>query len=133
MNIVHSSENVSVFQSVLFKTNASILQVNDSVIVVDPNWLPGEVEFLAGQVIKKMKKSHIYLFFTHSDYDHIIGYRAFPEAKVIASKAFNENPHKQNVLNQILKFDHDYYLDRMYSIDYPSVDLILEDEKEVCN
>lgn len=38
--IIYRDPNVTVFQSVLFQTNTTVVQTNDLVLVVDPGWLP---------------------------------------------------------------------------------------------
>lgn len=115
-----------VFESALFKTTSTVLWTNDLVLVVDPNWLPHEIDKIR-QFTDSIKENRpVFLLFTHSDYDHILGYGAFPDAKVIASKAFVGNATKNSVLDQIEKFDHDYYIDRPYQMVYPEVDIIVE-------
>lgn len=73
----------------------------------------------------------VYLLFTHSDYDHIIGYEAFLDATVIASKALVDNPKKEEILQQIKQFDHDYYIERDYAISYPKVDIVIEKDEQI--
>jgi glyoxylase-like metal-dependent hydrolase (beta-lactamase superfamily II) len=70
------------------------------------------------------------LLFTHSDYDHIIGYGAFPEATVIVSEAFENNPKKEKSLEGILKFDDEYYISRNYKIEYPKGDILVKKDRQ---
>ena len=74
--------------------------------------------------IKKGKP--LYLLFTHSDYDHILGFGAFPDAKIIASQAFVDNPEKDDQIKAIHKFDHEYYVRRPYEMVYPTVDIVID-------
>jgi hydroxyacylglutathione hydrolase len=122
---VFQDKGITVFQSALFKTNTTVVYSPDYVVVVDPNWLPDEVMTIRSWVEKKFEGLPIFLIFTHSDYDHIIGYGAFPSAKVIASEAFEKNPNKDKTIEEIVKFDHDYYLDRTYPTVYPKVHNVL--------
>ncbi len=108
-----------------------MIETNDLVLVTDPNWLPKEIEAIKTFVDKVKKDRPVYLLFTHSDYDHILGYRAFPEAKVIASKTFIENSYKDYILKQIRDFDDKYYLERNYEIAYPEADVIVEKDGQV--
>ncbi|MEC1177449.1 MBL fold metallo-hydrolase [Metasolibacillus meyeri] len=67
----------------------------------------------------------LYLLFTHSDWDHIIGYGAFPDATVIASEAFQKRADKEQIIEQIRTFDDNYYIDRAYPLHYPTVDIVI--------
>jgi hydroxyacylglutathione hydrolase len=124
--IQYKSSQICVFESALFRTTSAVIQTSDLVLVVDPNWLPQEVSGIR-HFIDSIKESRpVFLLFTHSDYDHIIGYRAFPGVTVIASAAFASNPEKEQILEQIHKFDDEYYILRDYPIEYPKVDIIVE-------
>jgi hydroxyacylglutathione hydrolase len=128
MKILHDSPQIRVFQSALFQTNSTVVTTDDLVLVVDPNWLPLEVEAIkAFAEAQSAGKKPIYLLFTHSDYDHIIGYRAFSgiAQSVIASHNFVENTGKENTLKQIRDFDDEYYIERNYPIEYPSVSHVI--------
>ncbi|WP_219834561.1 MBL fold metallo-hydrolase [Paenibacillus sp. R14(2021)] len=114
----------TLFESALYKTTSTVIQTEDAVLIVDPCWLPHEVEEIrryAGDMALNGKRK--YVLFTHSDFDHIIGYGAFPDAEVIASAAFADKSEaaKQKIVEQILAFDDDYYLERNYEIAYPAV------------
>jgi hydroxyacylglutathione hydrolase len=124
MTILHDSPQVRVFQSALFQTNTTVVTTDDLVLLIDPNWLPTEIETIKAFVAAQSAgKKPIYLLFTHSDYDHIIGYRAFSDMaeSVIASHNFAENAGKESILGQIRDFDDEYYIERNYPIEYPSV------------
>ncbi|WP_077212621.1 MBL fold metallo-hydrolase [Bacillus dakarensis] len=129
--IVWKDENLTLFRSVLYETISSVLVTEDCVIVVDPCWLPHEVEEIKQYVKEVIGSRPLYLLFTHSDYDHIIGYRAFPEAKVIASHAFDTKSlnDKEDIIEQIKEFDDEYYVSRNYEIDYPKVDHPIKGEE----
>lgn len=129
--IKYQTNNVTIFQSVLYKTTSLVIQTEDCIIVVDPNLLPEEVLEIRQHVDKIKEDKPIYLIFTHSDWDHIIGYGAFQDAEVIASEAFHSKENKEEILNHILQFDDQYYLDRNYPILYPSVDITVKEEGQV--
>jgi glyoxylase-like metal-dependent hydrolase (beta-lactamase superfamily II) len=124
MTILFDSPQVRVFQSALFQTNSTVVTTDDLVLVVDPNWLPLEIAEIRQFVeTQSAGKKPVYLLFTHSDYDHIIGYHAFSDIaeSVIASHNFVENTGKETTLQQIRDFDDEYYIERNYPIEYPSV------------
>jgi hydroxyacylglutathione hydrolase len=116
---------ITVFESALFRTTSTVVINDNLILVVDPNWLPQEVKEIQEFVQANRKNQPLYLLFTHSDYDHIIGYGAFSEAKVIASEAFQNNKEKEKSIDGILQFDDEYYITRDYKIEYPKSDIIV--------
>ena len=128
MTILFDTPQVRIFQSALFQTNSTVVTTDDLVLVVDPNWLPLEIAEIRQFVEQQSAgKKPVYLLFTHSDYDHVIGYRAFSDIaeSVIASHNFVENPSKETTLQQIRDFDDEYYITRNYPIEYPSVSHVI--------
>ena len=130
--IQFQTDQVCIFESLLYQTTATVVHTEDMILVVDPNWLPAEIRAIQSYVREIQKGQALYLLFTHSDYDHIIAWKAFPGAKVIASRAFVENKEKAKILQQIHDFDQQYYVERDYPIAYPTVDIVIEaDEQEL--
>ncbi|WP_430787474.1 MBL fold metallo-hydrolase [Virgibacillus flavescens] len=125
-------ENITVFQSSLYMTTSAIINSEEAIIMTDPNWLPNEVEEIKNYINENLGDKQLYIIYTHSDFDHIIGAGAFPDAKVIASKQFvnNPNPHKEEKVQKIHKFDSGNYIQRNYTPTYPAVDIIVSDEGE---
>jgi hydroxyacylglutathione hydrolase len=117
---------IHLFQSALFQTNAAIIETEDLLLVVDPNWLPAEVENIRQHVENIRRNRPVFLLFTHSDYDHIIACKAFENVTTIASAAFVQNKDKNKVLKQIRQFDDSYYIRRDYPILYPAIDYVVE-------
>jgi hydroxyacylglutathione hydrolase len=123
MKIQYESAHLVVFESSLYRTTTTLVLGSDYLLLVDPNWLPQEVDFIADYVASNRHKRQAYLLFTHSDYDHIIAYGRFSDFTVIASQAFVDNPKKVDILAEIRGFDDQYYIQRNYAIAYPLVDL----------
>ncbi len=117
--IIYRDPSVTIFQSALFQTNSTVVQTDDTILVVDPAWLPDEVLAIKQYVDSIRGERSLCLIFTHSDYDHIMGYRAFQADKVFMSKAMADNPRKDEILEQALAFDEKYYIQRSYPIEYP--------------
>jgi glyoxylase-like metal-dependent hydrolase (beta-lactamase superfamily II) len=118
-------KDVTVFTSALFQTTCTCFKTANSLFIVDPNWLPSEIRKIRQFVDSIKGHRKLYLIFTHADYDHIIGYGAFPEAQVIASKAFHENRDKQKDIRQAMAFDEEHYIMRDYPMSYPEVDFVI--------
>jgi glyoxylase-like metal-dependent hydrolase (beta-lactamase superfamily II) len=124
--IICQREGLTVFQSALWKTTSTVIETNDMILVVDPTWLPLEVKEIKDYVAHIRNGKDVYLLFTHGDFDHIIGYNAFPDAKVIGSKGMQEHPRKQYKLDLIAQFDGEYYVERPYAIEFPTIDIVIE-------
>ena len=125
----YQTEAITILESALYRTTTTIIQTADMVLLVDPNYLPGEVKMIQ-QIIKDILNDRpLFLLFTHSDFDHIIAYRAFPRAKIIASKALIENPNWEKDLSDIFDFDEQFYIRRDYQIQYPfDADVLVESD-----
>ncbi len=115
-----------IFTSALFQTTSTLLISDKTILLVDPNWLPQEIKTIQAITNQYLAGRQLYILFTHSDYDHIIGANAFPEAIVIASKTFTENPDKKKILEQIHFFDESNYIVRDYPISYPLVEVVVD-------
>ncbi len=126
MRTLFQSDGLTVFQSAIFLTTATVLHSARSVVIIDPNWLPDEVRAIRRYVERIGQGKDWYLLYTHSDYDHILGHGAFPEAKVIASEAFAKNPHKTRILKQIRQWDADNYVQRPWPVLWPEVDVLVD-------
>lgn len=120
--IIFRDPQVTVFQSVLFQTNSTVVRTDDLVLVVDPAWLPEEVLSIRHYVDEIRGKRPVFLIFTHSDFDHIIGYKAFEADKVFTTEAMALNPKKEQRIQDVLEFDEKYYIERPYPIEYPTAD-----------
>ena len=123
MKIQLETEILTIFESQLFNTTTTLLNGENCLLLIDPNWLPLEIEFIHNYVNKKKGGKECFLAFTHSDYDHIIGYGKFSSFKSIASTNFVNNIKKLDILSQISKFDDQYYIQRDYPITYPAIDI----------
>jgi glyoxylase-like metal-dependent hydrolase (beta-lactamase superfamily II) len=132
--IIWQDQHTTLFKSALYETISSVVLTEDCILVVDPCWLPHEVEEIKNHVELNRENRPLYLLFTHSDYDHIIGYKAFSDdAIVVASEAFSSKSRaeKDSVVEQIKEFDDEYYITRNYEIEYPKVDIPIAAEGTV--
>jgi glyoxylase-like metal-dependent hydrolase (beta-lactamase superfamily II) len=121
MPIQLTTPNLTIHESQLFRTTSTIIHTDDYVLIVDPNWLPAEVDHLAELSAKLGTGKEKFLLFTHSDYDHIIGYGKFPGFTTIASQRFVDNPGRAAQLAQTIAWDDEYYIKRDYELAYPVI------------
>ncbi|MBD0383815.1 MBL fold metallo-hydrolase [Paenibacillus sedimenti] len=124
------NEHMTVFQSALFQTTSTVIQTKDMVLIVDPNWLPGEIERIVNYVNEIKGDRPLYLLFTHGDFDHIIGYKAFPGAITIGSKGLSEHPQKERKLSLIRNFDAEHYIQRGYPVQFPDLDVMVSEDAQ---
>ena len=123
------NRHCKVFQSALYQTNATVVGTDDLVLLVDPTWLPREIAEIRASVASQSAKP-LFIAFTHSDYDHILGYRAFPGARSIASQAFADRPDPERVIARIRDFDEEYYIRRDYPLEYPQINYCIRTDGE---
>lgn len=128
--IQYQNQYMTVFQSSLYQTTSTVVQTRDLILVVDPTWLPHEISEIREYVMRIKGERPIYLLFTHADFDHIIGYKAFPEAMTIGSIEMENHPEKESVIEQIEEFDSRYYVQRSYPIHFPKLDIVIKQEGE---
>lgn len=126
--IIFQQNQITVYQSALFQTTSAVIEGSSFVLVVDPTWLPQEVEDIAAHVRKIRAGRDLYLLFTHSDFDHILGHGAFPDAVTIASLVFQENPNKERSVQAIRAWDSEYYIERPYEVSYPNISIAASSE-----
>lgn len=121
--IQYKTPGICIFESALYRTTCTVIETPGLVLLVDPNWLPHEVA-RAREYVRVIRRGRpLWLLFTHSDFDHILGWKAFPDAKVIASRAFVHQVDQEQALEEIRKFDETHYLSRDYAVEYPEVDI----------
>ncbi len=121
--IQFQNEHLTVFQSSLFMTTSALIQSEEVFILIDPTWLPHEVKRIQNYVDQHIGDRRLYILYTHSDFDHILGSGAFPRATVIATEQLANHPNKEQVMQQVQQFDQTYYVERTYTPVYPSVDI----------
>ena len=128
MKLPLDTPTLTLFESALFRTVTTLVVGTDHLLLVDPNWLPEEIDYIVERVTPLREGRRCYLLFTHSDYDHIVGYGRFVDFEVIASAALVTNPGREQVLRQNRDFDDQYYITRDYPYTYPRVDRVVAEE-----
>ncbi|WP_299557116.1 MBL fold metallo-hydrolase [Seonamhaeicola sp.] len=117
----YEDDTTLILESELYRTTTTILKGKDYVLLVDPNWLPNEINYIHSKIQNLGKQKLKKLVFTHSDFDHIIGYGKFNHFDTIASEEFVQNTKKEKILKEIINFDDSYYITRDYKISYPKI------------
>ncbi len=117
----YTSPHLTVFESELFRTTSTCIVTDAYLLLVDPNWLPSEIKTIQAFAAAQSAGKEKHLLFTHSDYDHIIGYGAFPGFKTIASQRFVDNPKANEQLQQTIAWDDEHYIRRDYPLSYPTI------------
>lgn len=115
----------TVYESALMRTTSTLIETNESLIVIDPTWLPEEIATIRRDVELRRRGKKLYVIYTHQHYDHIIGAYAFPDATVIASQAFVETDASSQ-LDAIQSFYEQNYIDR--PIVKPAVDIMISED-----
>lgn len=131
MPVHYQDQNITIFQSAIFQTTSTVAVTEEAVIIIDPTLLPEEITEIQNHVASVSKDRKQYLVFTHSDYDHILGCHAFPEAVTIASRPFVSNPKKEEKIREIKEFDDSYFIVRPYEIGYPHIDIVIDNDEQV--
>lgn len=120
-------QGVTVFESALYETTSTVIETADGIFVVDPNWLPQEIEEIRNYVDNIILEKQLYIIYTHSDFDHVIGAGAFEDAIVIASSTFKNHSDKEKIMQEIKDFDNKYYIERSYTPSYPVVHMEIKE------
>ncbi|MBW7456026.1 MBL fold metallo-hydrolase, partial [Paenibacillus sepulcri] len=128
MNIIYKRSFISVYSSMMYRMNTTIIETHDLVLLVDPGYLPSEIQALRHHIDEIRDSRPLYLLFTHSDFDHIAGYGAFTDAITIAGQAFAEQTDQEQAIRDVQLYDDEAYLDRPYELLYPPVDYVIREE-----
>ncbi|NJB84602.1 glyoxylase-like metal-dependent hydrolase (beta-lactamase superfamily II) [Lewinella marina] len=120
--------DLRLYESALFRTVSSLIVGEDYLLLVDPTWLPGEVAAIHAEAEALLPGRQGYLLFTHSDYDHILGFGKFADWHTLASQSFVDHPDPEEVLREIREFDDQYYITRDHPVVYPRIDTAIVGE-----
>lgn len=119
------SEDVYVFQSDLWMINSAVILNDLGSVVIDPAYFPDEIEDIYS-FVKSKNCNTGYCLFTHSDFDHIVGYTDFAAARKIGSYFFTKCDCKEQ-LDQMMDTDLAFEIDREDFI-FPELDISVEEE-----
>ncbi len=122
---------IKIFISSLYQTTSTLWVSGKNILLVDPNWLPSEIDYIR-QYLEPFDHSHKqWMLFTHADYDHILGYGAFQPAEVITSQTFASEIDKVKAIQAINDWDSEHYITRSYPIVYPNSSIVIHTDQEL--
>jgi hydroxyacylglutathione hydrolase len=108
------SEHCSIFTSSLYQTNSTVIDFGDKVLLIDPTWLPSEIDAIKSFIQERYPNKALWIFITHFDYDHVWGVPAFRDAHIIAPSLVGMEDLGVKCLQQWQKWDEDHYIKRAY-------------------
>ncbi len=126
MKIQFENKNLIVFESAIFRTSSILFHNEEIIFLVDPNYLPIEIAFIQKKVESIRKNQAVYLLYTHSDYDHIVGSECFDADKTIASQLFSTFKDKQ--MKAVSDFDISLYVKRPKRLNFPTISNVISEE-----
>jgi glyoxylase-like metal-dependent hydrolase (beta-lactamase superfamily II) len=100
-----------VFTSGLYRTTSGVVNGSEGALVIDPGILPREIGAIAWYVEQSEKPAR-YVVYTHHHWDHILGGQSFPAARRLAHRCFPDAMQSNRPLDEIRRFDDEYYIDR---------------------
>lgn len=116
--------DVNIFQSSIWQTNAVVITNEAANIIIDPCYFPAEIQIIA-DFVNRRRSFNKYIVFTHSDFDHVVGYQHFKGAKIIAHEEL-KFCDKSSQIDQLHEIDHTYYIKRKIPFIFPEPDLTFE-------
>lgn len=121
--------NIYVYQSSMWQTNSSVILNEASSIIIDPCYFPAEIEVIA-DFVNRRKSFNRYIVFTHSDFDHIVGYQYFKDSRLIGHEEtlFCD---KEVQLLQLREIDQTYYVNRRIPFVFPEPDITFTGEYQI--
>ncbi len=114
-------QDIYIYQSSIWQTNCSVILNEAANVIIDPCYFPVEIQVIADFVNRK-KSFNKYIIFTHSDFDHIVGYQQFKSARLIGHEEMTRCDREVQIL-QMREIDQTYYVNRKIPFIFPEPDL----------
>ncbi len=116
---------VEVKNSGIWKLSSVLLSKNRTVLAIDPGYFPRELDDLALRAQELGRVDAV--AFTHGHWDHVIGWRTFPGARVVGSPSLAEavatkSERAAKDLAGARDFDGRWYVDRGGALEWPQVE-----------
>jgi glyoxylase-like metal-dependent hydrolase (beta-lactamase superfamily II) len=128
--MIKISDHITVFQSALWQLNSCFCHYLDTDLLWDPAYSDKEIDAIYSEVYRHHAKAR-YVIYTHGDYDHIAGDAQFPDFEKVGSGQMALRSGKEQILSQIHAIDHEFYIDRLHTLGYPSLDRVIQPSEPV--
>jgi len=115
------AQDTYIFQSCIWQTNSCVILNEAANIIIDPCYFPVEIQVIE-DFVSRRKSFNKYIIFTHSDFDHIVGYQYFKGAKLLGHGEMARCDREAQVL-QAREIDQTYYINRKTPFLFPELDL----------
>jgi hydroxyacylglutathione hydrolase len=107
--------SVDVRVSGIWQMTSTVLACDGSSIVVDPGYFPRELAELSQVAQKRGPVAAV--IFTHGHWDHVMGWRSFPDSSVLTSRGLHAaitqgSEYADKNLRDAAAFDRRWYVDR---------------------
>ncbi|MBU7008110.1 MBL fold metallo-hydrolase [Phosphitispora fastidiosa] len=116
--------DIYVYQSSMWQTNSAVIINQTANLVIDPCYFPAEIRIIADFVNRK-RSFNRYMIFTHSDFDHIVGYQNFKNYKLVAHEEF-AFCDRDSQLIQLNEIDQSYYVLRTPPFVFPDPEITFQ-------
>jgi len=120
------SLRIRVFTSGLYLMTSGVVNGEDGVLLIDPGILPREIGAIRWYVHQSEKPAR-FLVYTHHHWDHVLGGQAFPSAHRLAHQCFPEAMRANRPLDEIRRFDGEYYVEREPPFEFQPPHELVED------
>jgi glyoxylase-like metal-dependent hydrolase (beta-lactamase superfamily II) len=121
---------IEVLTSGIWQLSSVIVAHRSEVWVIDPAYFPRELEAIGERARSKGRVTRV--VFTHGHWDHVMGWRTFPDARVSGSQRLAEavlsgDAEASKNLAGAIEFDGRWYIDRGEPAKWPpSIDAFME-------
>lgn len=114
--------NFEVLTSGIWQMSSTLISDGDEVIAVDPGYFPRELADLARLAATRGRVTRV--VFTHGHWDHVLGWRTFPEAEVaagalLAAAVRDGAPLARDNLARGGELDSQWYVERGAPLAWP--------------
>ncbi len=116
--------DIYVYQSSMWQTNSAVIINQTANLVIDPCYFPAEIRVIADFISRK-RSFNRYMIFTHSDFDHIVGYQHFKNYKLVAHEEFAFSDRDSQLI-QLNEIDQSYYVLRTPPFVFPEPDIVFQ-------
>ncbi len=118
--------DIYIYQSSIWQTNSVVILNQTANIVIDPCYFPAEVRVIA-DFFNRKRSFNRYVIFTHSDFDHIVGYQYFKNTKLVAHDEF-AFCDRDSQLVQLREIDQTYYVHRTIPFVFPEPEITFRND-----